>query len=50
MTVVINLGLVCHFSGVTSVDKNIHNCCYILYFVYGTSFCRRRNNRITWRK
>jgi len=42
---------ICHFSrGATASDKNIHNYLQILYFVYGTTFCRSQNNRITWRR
>jgi len=29
-------------------DTNIHSNFYSLYFVYGTTFCRSQNNRITW--
>ena len=38
------------FRGVVRADKNIHNCFDILYFVYGSTFCRGQNNRNTWQK
>jgi len=31
-------------------DKNIHIYFSILYFLYGTTFCRSQNNRIAWQK
>jgi len=31
-------------------DKNSRNFFFILYFVYGTTVCRSRNNGISWKK
>jgi len=44
-------GFVCLFSRAARAShKNIHNYFYILYFLYGTTFCRSQNNRIAWQK
>jgi len=47
-TVVFNLEVVYLYSGIARAsDKKIHDLFYILYFVYGTTFCCSQNNRIT---
>ena len=49
--VAVPLGVVCLFSRLTRAsNKNIHNYFYILFFLYGTTFCCSQNNGITWQK
>jgi len=44
-------GLFAFFLGVMRAsDKNIHNYLYILYSVYGITFCHSQNNMITWQR
>jgi len=45
------MGSFAFFLGVARASvKSIHNFFYILYFVYGTTFCCSQNDRITWQK